>query len=118
MWVRGACVGAGCLAVLSAIQPAAAVGPVEKGRYECWFFNQPQAGMNFAVTGDGRYSGAKGDAGRFTLDGASGRMAFTGGPLDGALPDGFRAIYVVRKGRPTVSFVSPRGSEAAFCERV
>ena len=44
-------------------------------------------------------------------------LIFSEGVLE-VLPDGFTTLYQERNGRPTVSFQSGRGAEAAFCERV
>lgn len=87
------------------------------GAYECWMFSSARLDLNFKVTGAGQYQGADNSKGKFTFDPRSHEVTFLSGSLQGAMPKGFRAIYEVRKGKPTVSFVSPRGSEASFCEK-
>jgi hypothetical protein len=75
--------------------------------------------MNFKVLGNGRYSNQDGDEkGAFAYDPASGSVSFMGGHLDGTMPDGFRAVYQERKGKPVLSFIGRSGGETAFCERV
>lgn len=88
------------------------------GSYQCWANGAARLLMNFSVTGPGVYADYEGKPGRFTLDPATGRVTFQGGMLDGSMPDGFIAVFHTPNGRPTVSFRSPRGAEAAFCERV
>lgn len=98
---------------------AAAQAPgMPVGSYECWANGAARMLMNFTVTAPGRYTDSEGKAGRFVLDAGTGRVTFQGGLLDGAMPDGFVAVYHAPGGKPTVSFRSPRGAEAAFCERV
>lgn len=98
---------------------AAAQAPdMPTGSYECWANGAARMLMNFTVTAPGRYTDSDGKAGRFALDAASGKVTFQGGLLDGAMPDGFIAVFHAPGGKPTVSFRSPRGAEAAFCERV
>jgi hypothetical protein len=85
------------------------------GAYECWYFSQAQMMLNFTVTGADTYVGsASGESGTYALSGKS--LTWASGPLVGIMPDGFTAIYEVRGGIPTVSYVSGRGAEAAFCE--
>ncbi len=98
--------------------PAAAAGAgVAAGAYECWANGEARMLLNFTVSGAGQYVGADRMPGRFRLDARTSRMTFAGGALDGAMPDGFYAVYHVVQGRPTVSFMSPRGSEAMFCQK-
>lgn len=93
----------------------AAAGQVRTGDYECWANGSARMGMNFTVTGPGAYRNESG-AGKFTV-GAGGVLKLTG-PMLESMPDGFIAVYHVPSGHPTVSFRSPRGAEAAFCEHV
>jgi hypothetical protein len=93
-------------------------GPLAPGSYECWAFSSPRMGLNFTITGPGAYRGAEGGTGAFSYDAATGAITFTSGPLAGAMPTGFRVIYEVRRGKPTVSFVGTSGAEASFCEKV
>jgi hypothetical protein len=105
-------------AALLALPAAAAPAKVAGGAYECWANGAARMLMNFKVTGDGRYSNEDGnEKGAFAYTADSGLITFKGGHLDGAMPDGFKAVYHENHGRPTVSFRSGRGSEAAFCER-
>lgn len=97
--------------------PAARPAAVAAGDYECWAFNTARMDLNFSITGEGRYRDAEGKSGRYTYDAASGRIAFQGGLLQSAMPEGFYSIYSEPKGFPTVSFRSARGTEASFCER-
>lgn len=94
--------------------PALADG-MATGDYECWYFSQAQSSLNFNVTGPGSYTGYDGAPGTFTIS-ADGQVTFESGPLQGVMPDGFIARYEVRQGRPTLSYISGRGAEAAFCE--
>jgi hypothetical protein len=101
----------------SATPPAAAAaGRMPAGAYECWANGQANLILNFTVTGGNRYTGSDGQSGTFSLDGQN-RITFHGGSLDGAMPNGFYAVYHAPQGRPTVSFRNPQGSEAAYCER-
>jgi hypothetical protein len=86
-----------------------AQGVIPPGRYECWYFSRAQPGLNFTVNGGGSYTDVEGKPGKISLSGA-GQIAFSGGAHDGS-----NAVY---KGGnpPTISFVSPRGAEAAFCQ--
>ena len=70
--------------------------------------------MNFTVTGAGSYRNHSG-SGRFAL-GPGGQLKLTGSMLE-SMPAGFVAVRHEPDGKPTVSFRSPRGAEAAFCER-
>ncbi|WP_157894686.1 hypothetical protein [Aquibium oceanicum] len=87
------------------------------GTYECWYFNQAQLTLNFTVDGPGTYTGYDGASGTYSVD-ALGAVTFLSGPLQGVMPDGFVASYEVRQGIPTLSYISGRGAEAAFCQRV
>lgn len=91
-------------------------GGIAPGAYQCWGNGDAHLTMNFAVQSGNRYTGYNGQGGSYTLDGSN-RVAFRGGPLDGVMPGGFYAVYYVPGGRPTVSFRSPRGTEAAFCQK-
>lgn len=103
-----------------AMSPAAAApAKVAAGAYECWGNGAPRMLLNFNILDDSRYGNEDGnERGAFGYDSAGGRITFKGGHLDGAMPNGFTAIYHEPKGRPTVSFRSARGAEASFCERV
>lgn len=92
-------------------------GNLARGNYECWANGSPSLLLNFTVLSGTQYKGSDGKLGNYSLDAATGRMAFRGGDLDGALPEGFQAFYRLRQGRPTVSFQSPRGAEATFCQK-
>ena len=98
-----------------AAQPARPVGggTPRAGSYECWANGYARMNMNFRITGPGAYRNASG-AGRFMV-GAGGKLNLTG-PMLESMPAGFIAVYHEPGGRPTVSFRSPRGAEAAFCE--
>jgi hypothetical protein len=98
-------------------QPAG-TGSVAAGSYECWANGQARMLLNFTIRSASQYTGSDGKPGAYSYNAGSGRLTFRGGSLDGALPDGFQAIYHVPQGLPTVSFRSPRGSEAAFCQKV
>lgn len=106
------------LVVTSASAQTTREGPIAAGSYECWAFNSPRMNLNFTVTGPGRYTGADGAPGVFSYDQGNGLISITSGSLAGAMPDGFTVVYEVRAGKPTVSFVSGRGAEASFCEKV
>jgi hypothetical protein len=107
----------------SSAQPKAAAtsgnagGAVPQGVYQCWSGNHANLTLNFSITGANQYAGYNGNAGTFSFDAASTRIAFKGGSLDGALPKGFYAIYHAPGGRPTVSFRDSGGAEAAFCQK-
>lgn len=73
--------------------------------------------MNFTIKPPAQYLDADNKPGTYQYDARTAKVTFKGGGLDGVMPDGFVAIYHVPKGRPTVSFRSPRGAEAAFCEK-
>jgi hypothetical protein len=104
------------LAVIAS--PAMAQSGPAAGSYECWAFSSARMDLNFKVTAPGQYVGADNSKGKFTFNPGTKQIDFVSGSLHGAMPDGFKSIYEVRKGKPTVSFVSPRGSEASFCEKV
>ncbi len=107
------------LAILVALPAGAAPAKVAPGAYECWANGAARLLMNFKVIGDGRYSNEDGDEkGSFAYDAGSGVVTFKSGHLDGAMPDGFKAVYQDRKGRFVLSFRGRSGGEAAFCERV
>lgn len=91
-------------------------GGLPTGAYECWANGEARLNMNFTVKDGGSYAGPDGDAGTYSLDDSTKKLTFKGGSLDGAMPDGFFAEYKAGE-PPTVSFVSGRGSEAAFCQR-
>ena len=107
------------LAILVAMPAGAAPEKVAPGAYECWANGAARLLLNFKVVGDGRYSNEDGnEKGSFAYDAGSGVVTFKGGHLDGAMPDGFKAVYQDRKGRFVLSFRGRSGGEAAFCERV
>jgi hypothetical protein len=91
-------------------------GAIPDGSYECWANGQARMLMNFQVTGGNSYTG-QGRAGSYAMDG-TGRVTFRGGNLDGVMPPGFYARYHTPGGRSTVSFMSPRGAESGFCQKV
>jgi len=92
-------------------------GGVPAGKYTCWANGQARMFLNFTASPGGKYVGADGKPGTFSLDQSTQRISFKGGALDGAMPAGFFAIYHEPQGRPTVSFRSERNSEAAFCQK-
>lgn len=96
---------------------ADAPASVAAGSYECWANGQARLLMNFTIKSATQYADYENKPGIYQYDSKSGKVAFKGGGLDGVMPDGFTAIYHVPQGRPTVSFRSPRGAEAAFCEK-
>jgi hypothetical protein len=105
----------------AAPHPAAGAGgahpaSVAFGSYECWAFSSPRMLLNFTILSPTRYKDSEGATGSYTYDSSTGRITFTSGLLNGAMPDGFYSIYHERKGLPTVSFRSRRDSEASFCE--
>lgn len=100
-----------------ALPTLAAPPKVQPGAYACWAHGAARMLMNFKVIGDGRYSNEDGDEkGSFAYDAASGQVTFKGGHLDGAMPDGFTAVYEARESRHVLSFRGRSGGEAAFCE--
>ena len=97
-------------------EPAAPPAAVATGPYECWAFKAPRLTLNFTVTGPGKYRDADGGDGTYRYDPATGAIEFTG-YLGDALPEKFTSKYHEPKGRPTVSFRGPGGSEASYCEK-
>jgi hypothetical protein len=97
-------------------QPAP-TGGVAAGSYECWANGSARMLLNFTIRTAAQYTGSDGKPGSYGYDANTGRITFKGGALDGAMPDGFYAIYQELKGVPTVSFRSPRGAEASFCQK-
>jgi hypothetical protein len=104
------------VAACAALVQSASAASMAMGSYECWGNGEARLLMNFTVTGSGTYKGSDDSIGHFTLTGN--RVNFTSGSLNGVMPDGFVANYVMRQGVPTVSFVGPSGAEAQFCEHV
>lgn len=103
-------------ASFSAFGAGTAAAGMAEGEYECWYFNQPRLGLNFAVTGPTTYTHTMdGKPGEYELNGKT--LTWKSGPMQGSMPDGFTTIYEVRGGTPTVAFMSGRGAEAAFCEK-
>jgi hypothetical protein len=106
-----------CLSVsLTAVRSQPAPAKVAQGNYQCWANGQARMLLNFSIKSATEYAGSNGKAGSYAYDGASGKITFKGGSLDGAMPEGYTNIYHEPKGRPTVSFRSPRGAEASFCQ--
>lgn len=107
------------LAALLVAAPAVSAGPggVPVGTYECWANGSARMNMNFRVTSPGTYTktGGGSGGGRMAV-GPGGRLTLTGTMME-SMPAGFIAVYHAPGGHPTVSFRSPRGAEAAFCER-
>lgn len=99
-------------------RPAPAPAALATGAYECWAFSSPRMGLNFTVTGPGQYVGLDNVRGTFTYNPATKEVVFRSGPLQGVMPDGFKSIYEVRQGKPTLSFIGRSGAEASFCEHV
>ncbi|MBI4890523.1 MAG: hypothetical protein HY821_07845 [Acidobacteria bacterium] len=91
---------------------------VRRAAYECWANGQARMLLNFTIKSAADYLDSDNKPGKYRYDAATGRITFQGGGLDGAMPAGFIAVYHEPKGHPTVSFRSPRGAEAAFCESV
>lgn len=98
------------------VVPSAASTGMAAGDYECWYFSDARLTFNFSVSGPGAYTGYDGSAGTYALDPSTGEVVFASGTLAGAMPDGFKAVYEVREGIPTLSYISPRGAEALFCQ--
>ncbi len=90
---------------------------VSMGSYECWGNGSARMLLNFSIRSASQYTGSDGKPGSYSYDPSSGRISFRGGALDGVMPQGFYAIYHQPNGVPTVSFRSPGGSEASFCQR-
>lgn len=95
----------------------AAPAKVAAGAYECWAFSEPRPLLNFKILSDARYTDTDGKPGAYSYDPKTGRVAFKGGALDGAMPDGFYTVYHEPRGKPTVSFRSRRDAEVSFCEK-
>ena len=87
------------------------------GSYECWANGEARLLMNFSIKDATRYTDSENKPGTYSYDANSGRITFKGGALDGVMPTGFVSIYHEPKGKPTVSYRSGRGAEAAFCEK-
>ena len=87
------------------------------GSYECWANGQARLLLNFTVRSSTQYLDSDNKPGTYRMEPGNGQVTFKGGALDGAMPQGFIAVYHTPKGKPTLSFRSPRGAEAAFCER-
>lgn len=100
--------------VAKSAEPSAGRG-IPTGKYECWANGQARLMLNFTIDDESHYVGADGTRGTYSLQGD--QVTFHGGALDGAMPTGFSAVYHRPGGRPTVSFRSGRGAEAAFCEK-
>ncbi len=98
-------------------QSQTAPSKVAIGSYECWANGAPRLLMNFAIKDATKYTDSEGKPGTYSYDVSSGRITFKGGALDGVMPQGFVSVYHEPKGKPTVSYRSPRGAEAAFCEK-
>ena len=98
------------LLCLAALPAGAQSADVPAGSYECWYFTRAQPGLNFRIDGKGQYTDIEGKRGSYQL-GADNRLVFKGGAHDGD-----SAVFKPLK-TPTVSFLGPRGAEAAFCER-
>jgi hypothetical protein len=103
-------------AFTAARSQTAAPAKVAQGSYACWANGQARMLLNFTIKSATQYSGYGGKAGTYSYDASTGRIAFKGGSLDGAMPEGYITIYHEPKGRSTVSFRSPRGAEASFCQ--
>ena len=86
-------------------------GPAPNGTYECANFSggrlQQQGGLNFTLTGGGRYTDAAGQPGTVSQ---GGNMTFSGAGLDGQ-----KAHY--QGGQPpTFSMLGADGIETASCQ--
>lgn len=90
---------------------------VAQGSYECWANSRPRMGLNFKITGPGKYTDSEGKPGAYRLDAASGKISFQGGMLEGVLPANFYMIYYAPNNLPTVSVRNSGGSEISFCEK-
>lgn len=102
--------------VLAGATPAAASDGMAAGPYECWYFNEARLLLNFTVTGPASYAGYDGTPGTYVLDAATREVVFGSGTLKGVMPEGFKAVYEVRHGIPTLSYIGTSGSEASFCQ--
>ncbi len=110
---------AGAATVIPSVAPIPAsqgAGQVSVGRYECWAGGTPQLGLRFSIQSGTTYTGADGKPGTFHYDSNTGRMTFSGGALDGAMPPGFFAVYHSPNGTPSLSFRNSGGREASHCE--
>jgi hypothetical protein len=106
-----------CVSALAHAQTASKPPRVATGSYECWANGAARMLLNFTIRNASQYTDSDEKLGTYTYDPASGRITFKGGLLDGAMPNGFQSIYHEPNRKPTVSFRSPRGAEAAFCEK-
>jgi hypothetical protein len=106
------------LSVVPATQPAAATAGsgVPVGSYQCWANGQARPLLNFTILNGSQYRDSQGATGAFQ-SGASSRITWRGGNLDGFLPAGFYTVYYAPQGRPTVSFRSTSGAEVTFCQK-
>lgn len=103
-------------AMIAGAMPSAGNGGMAEGEYACWYFSEARLTLNFTVLGPDSYKGYDGTPGAYRLDPATGEVVFVSGTLEGVMPDGFKAVYEVREGVPTLSYISGRGAEAAFCQ--
>ncbi len=92
-------------------------GSIAAGSYECWSNGEARSLSNFSVSDATHYTGSDGKVGTYTFNATTTRIVFKGGALDGVLPAGFYTIYHSVQGRPVVSFMSPSGTEAQYCEK-
>jgi len=108
-----------CLGLVLFASPALAqTAPIAGGAYECWANGSARMLLNFSITGPSSYRQTDGGkTGSYRYTPATKAFAFTSGPLQGIMPDGFTAIYEVRNGTPTVSYRGRSGFEASFCEK-
>lgn len=100
-----------------AVPAMAQAAPIPAGSYECWANGSARMLLNFTVTGPSTYRQDDGKTGAYSYTPATKAFVFTSGPLKGIMPDGFKSIYELRKGTPTVSYVGTSGGEASFCEK-
>lgn len=96
----------------------AASGGMTLGKYECWGNGQARLLLNFSVRSATEYIGSDGKPGTYSYDASTNRVTFKTGALNGVMPAGFYGFFYAPQGRPTLSFRSPRGSEASFCQLV
>ncbi len=73
--------------------------------------------LNFTIRDASQYIDSGGGKGAYSYDPATSRIVFKKGLLDGAMPKGFYSIYREPRGKPTVTFLNPKGIEAAFCAK-
>jgi len=104
----------GALAQQKSTPPPAKIAT---GPYECWANGAPRLLLNFSIRSTTEYRDSDNKPGTYTYDLKTGRISFKGGGLDGVMPRNFYSVYHEPKGRPTVSFRNPQGSEASYCER-